>query len=128
MKLLIADDDSVSRIALREIVGQPEGLEVIEVEDGQAALDMLCDGLRPDLTIIDLRMPKLDGMQLLQRIRRDPDLKRLKVAITSVTRDRDTIVSLAKLQISGYLLKPYDAAKTREVLKPLLTPAEVPRK
>ena len=126
MKLLIADDDKVSRTALLELMGSPQGWEIVQVADGQAALDAICDGLRPDLCIVDLKMPRLDGMQLLQRLRRDPDLKSLKVVMTSATRDRDTILALAKLQISGYLLKPYDQTKTRAVLQPLLPTAANP--
>jgi CheY-like chemotaxis protein len=123
MKILLADDDKIERTALRELIGAQPNLEIVEVEDGQAALDALCDGLKPDLCILDIRMPKIDGIELLQRIRRDPLLRALKVVMTSATRDRDTILALAKLQIAGYLLKPYDAAKTRAVLQPFLAAA-----
>lgn len=119
MKLLIADDDQVSRTALKDIVGRPHGWEIIETDDGQAAMDTLCDGLKPDLCIFDIQMPRMGGVELLQRIRRDPQLKSLKVVMTSSTRDRDTIIALSKLQISGYLLKPYDAAKSKAILEPL---------
>jgi two-component system, chemotaxis family, chemotaxis protein CheY len=123
MKILLADDDKIERTALRELIGEQPNLELIEVEDGQAALDALCDGLKPDLCIFDIRMPKVDGVELLQRMRRDPLLRPLKVVMTSATRDRDTILTLAKLQLSGYLLKPYDTAKSRAVLQPLLAAA-----
>jgi len=119
MKILIADDDQVSRMALKDIVGCPHGWEITEVDDGEMAMEKLCDGLKPDLCIFDIKMPRLDGLQLLQRIRRDPLLKSLKVLMTSSTRDRDTIIALSKLQISGYLLKPYDTTKARAILEPL---------
>lgn len=125
MKLLLVDDDTVARTALREIIGSPPGWEILEAEDGQAALDQLCDGLRADLLIIDLRMPRLDGVELLQRLRRDLHLRNLKVVVSSSVRDRDTIVRLSSLKISGYLLKPYDAPKVRALLQPLLPPAPV---
>ncbi|MGC4073889.1 MAG: response regulator [Nibricoccus sp.] len=123
MKILLADDDKIERTALRESIGEQPNLEIVEVENGQAALDALCDGLKPDLCIFDIRMPHVDGLELLQRMRRDPLLRGLKVLMTSATRDRDTILALAKLQIAGYLLKPYDAAKTRAVLQPLFAAA-----
>lgn len=126
MNLLIADDDPVSRAALRSLIGAPEGWRITEVSDGQAALDTLCDGLGADLCIIDLNMPRVGGLELLQRIRRDPVFKSIKVVITSAARDRETILTLAKLQISGYLLKPYDEAKAKAVLKPLLPQTAVP--
>ncbi len=126
MKVLIADDDSVSRTALKEVVGPTPGMEFIEVDNGQAAMDSLCDGLKPDLCIFDIQMPQLDGLQLLQRIRRDPDFKSLKVVMTSSTRDRDMIIQLSKLQISGYLLKPYDNGKVRAALEPLFPTTTAP--
>ncbi|HEU5080913.1 MAG TPA: response regulator [Opitutaceae bacterium] len=120
MKLLIVDDDQVSRESLRDLIGRGPEMEVTEADDGQKALDILCDGLRPDLCIIDLKMPKMSGTELIQRMRRDPELKNLKVVVSSATRDRDVIVTLAKLQISGYVLKPYDSTKTRATLQALL--------
>ena len=120
MKILLADDDKIERTALREIIGEQPLLQITEVDNGQAALDALCDGLKPDLCIFDIRMPQIDGVELLQRMRRDNTLKGLKVVMTSASRDRDTILTLAKLQIAGYLLKPYDPAKTRTVLQPML--------
>ena len=124
MKILLADDDKIERTALRQLIAHHPNLEIVEVENGQAALDVLCDGLRPDLCIFDIRMPEVDGVELLKRMRRDPLLRGLKVVMTSASRDRDTIVTLAKLQIAGYLLKPYDAAKSGAVLQPLLAAAE----
>jgi CheY-like chemotaxis protein len=125
VKILIADDDPVTREALRAILLPLATVQITEVENGQAALDSLCDGLRPDLCIFDLNMPHLGGLELLQRIRRDPILRGTKVVVTSATRDRQTIVALAKLQISGYLLKPYDPAKVSATIEPLL-PREAP--
>jgi two-component system, chemotaxis family, chemotaxis protein CheY len=127
MKILLADDDKIERAALRELLGTQPNLEVVEVEDGQAAMDQLCDGLKPDLCIFDIRMPKIDGMELLKRIRRDPQLRPLKIVMTSATRDRETILTLAKHQISGYLLKPYETAKVKAVLQPLLATATDPQ-
>ncbi len=127
MKLLIVDDDAVSRAALRELIGTPFGWEILESEDGQSALDLLRGGLRPNVCIIDLKMPRLSGTELINEIRRMPELKALKVVATSSSRDRETIVGLATLQVSGYLLKPYDPLKTRAVLKPLIPSAADPR-
>ncbi len=123
MKILLADDDKIERTALRELIGDQPNLELLEVENGQAALDILCDGFKPDLCIFDIRMPQVDGIELLQRMRRDPILRSLKVVMTSATRDKETILTLAKLQIAGYLLKPYDAAKSRAILQPFFAAA-----
>ena len=110
-KILVADDDELERAALVDILKTEPDWQVTIANDGQMALNALCDGLRPQLCLFDVRMPKIGGLELLQRMRRDPSLKELHVAVTSATRDRDTIIALSKLRIDGYLLKPYDAPK-----------------
>ncbi|MBI5382992.1 MAG: response regulator [Opitutae bacterium] len=122
MKVLVADDDEIERTALRDILKALPGIELIEVADGQEALDRLCDGLRPQLCLLDIRMPRLNGVQLMQSIRRDPALRDLRAVITSSNRDRNIIVSLAQLSIAGYLLKPYDSAKVIGLVRQLLGP------
>ncbi len=119
-RILIAEDQETERTALREILRNEHGWEITEAKDGQEAIDLLCDGLRPDVCLLDLRMPRMDGLQMLQRMRRDPQLRDIKVIITSSSRDKDTIVALAKLKISGYLLKPYNTEKTIATIRPVL--------
>ena len=119
-RILIAEDQETERTALREILKTEPTWEITETKDGQEAMDLLCDGLRPDACLLDLRMPRMDGLQMLQRMRRDPMLRDIKVIITSSSRDKDTIVALARLKISGYLLKPYTTEKTLAALRPVL--------
>ncbi|WP_404420996.1 response regulator [Nibricoccus sp. IMCC34717] len=123
IQILLADDDAVERTALKEILRAEFDVEVVEAADGQAALDLLCDGLRPTLCIVDLKMPKIDGLELIQRVRRDIKLGNIRMMASSASRDRDTILALAKLKISGYLLKPYDPAKTVAQIKQAIADA-----
>lgn len=119
-QILLVDDDELERTSLREIFKAEPDWHLIEATDGQTGLDLLCDGLRPQLCLFDLRMPKIAGLELLTRIRRDPALKHLHVAIASASRDRDTIIALSKLGISGYVLKPYAADKVLATLHQIL--------
>lgn len=119
-RILIAEDQETERTALRAILKAEPGWEVTEVKDGQEAMDLLCDGFRPDVCLLDLRMPRVDGLEMLRRMRRDPLLRDIKVVVASGSRDKETIVSLAKLAISGYLLKPYNPEKTLATLRPLV--------
>ena len=122
-RILIIDDDEISRTTLREIFKAEPTWEIVEASNGQDALDRLCDGLRPDLCLVDLVMPEVGGIELIRRIRRDPTLRALRVAVASGSRNKDQIVALAQLNISGYLLKPFDPRKTLATVQQLLAPS-----
>jgi CheY-like chemotaxis protein len=121
-KILLVEDNAIERAALIDILRTRPDLEITEAEDGQAALELLRGGFQPDLCITDLQMPRLDGRQLIESLRRDPALAGLKTVVASSVRDRERIVALAQLHIAGYLLKPFDQQKTRAVLNQVLGP------
>jgi CheY-like chemotaxis protein len=125
-KILLVDDQEIERTALRTILAAEPNWTVSEADDGATALDLLCTGFRPQLCLVDLKMPHVDGLEFLRRVRRDPDLRGLKVMITSASRDRGTIIELAKLGIEGYLLKPYAPEKTLAVVRPVMAPLPDP--
>ena len=115
--VLLADDQEIHRAALVDIVKSVPGWTVVESADGQDAWERLRAGLRPNLAMFDLKMPRLDGQTLLQQIRDDPELRGMRVVIISSTPDREQILALARLQIAGYLLKPFDAVKVKQALR-----------
>jgi CheY-like chemotaxis protein len=130
-RLLIVDDSETERAALRQILAAEPTWELTEAQDGQQALDLLVDGFRPHLCLVDLKMPVMGGLEFLQRVRREPTLRHLKVTVTSASRDRTMVIELAKLGIEGYLLKPYDAERTLAILRPVIAamvdPADAPQ-
>lgn len=126
MKILIAEDDELSRMLLRDILEKEPGYEVIEAADGQAAWKLLEDGLSPDLCILDVMMPFLDGIGLLKKIRAHPRLGGIKVILCSALNDRTTVTQAAALSINYYVIKPYSmrtvldqVRKVRKQLDPL---------
>jgi len=125
-RILLAEDNAIERTALTQILRARPDCEITEAEDGQAAWDLLHGGFRPDLCVTDLRMPRLDGRQLIEKVRNDPALAGLKVVVASTVRDRETIIALARWRINGYLLKPYDPEKTRVVLDQALGSPQTP--
>ena len=126
MKILIAEDDELSRMLLRDILEKEKAYEVIEAADGQAAWKLLEDGMTPDLCILDVMMPSLDGIGLLKRIRSHPRLAGVKVILCSALNDRTTVTQAAALSINYYVIKPYSmrtvleqVRKVRKQLDPL---------
>src|SRR3954470_6600968 len=106
MKILIAEDNAISQELLKKILVR-RGHEVVVAGDGRVAWDLLCQGLNPDLAILDIMMPAMSGLEVLQRIRKDPRFKRLKIILCSALRDRETIAQGATLGIEYYILKPF---------------------
>jgi CheY-like chemotaxis protein len=124
MKILIAEDNAISQELLKKIL-ITRGHEVVVAGDGRVAWDLLCQGLNPDLAILDIMMPAMSGLEVLQRIRKDTRFKRLKAILCSALRDRETIAQGATLGIEYYILKPFKPDLVlQQVEKALIAAAE----
>lgn len=102
MKTLIVDDD----LALADVVSftmRRAGFEVIMAHDGQAALERWEDEA-PDLIILDLNLPKLDGLKVCERIRSEADTP---IIILSVRGEEDDVVRGLELGADDYIVKPF---------------------
>jgi two-component system cell cycle response regulator DivK len=123
-KLLIAEDDPASRELLREIL-QAQGYQVVEAEDGQAALNKI-EEESPDLVLLDIQMPKLDGLGVVRRLRQNPRFTSLPViAVTSYAMRGDREKALGA-GFDAYITKPIDPVGIRETVERLLWLAESP--
>lgn len=105
-KILIAEDNAVNRELLRELL-ELRGFEVSEACDGQQALAALAQS-KPDLLILDLGMPVLDGFGVIQRIRAEPELAQLRVLAATAYAMRGDKERVLEAGFDGYLSKPID--------------------
>ncbi|MCB9102377.1 MAG: response regulator transcription factor [Anaerolineales bacterium] len=103
MRVMIVDDHSVVRQGLTMFLTLDEGIEIVgEAENGEEALVRARD-LQPDVVLMDLLMPKMDGISAIKQLRRDqPDVE--IIALTSVLEDA-SVVGAVKAGAVGYLLK-----------------------
>ena len=123
--LLVEDDRAHAEIVMRNLRDFRVANKIVHVEDGQAALDYLyCKGpfagpeaaARPHLILLDLRLPKLDGLEVLKRIKGDEDLKTIPVVIlTTSSAETDMIKSYAN-GAGSYLVKPVDFEKFTKMM------------
>lgn len=103
IKVLIADDHAMFREALRTRLTQESGIQVVgEATQGDEALSM-AEALEPDILLLDIRMPKVDGLTVLPKIREKSP--RTKVLILSAFFDDDLIIEAMQNGAKGYLLK-----------------------
>jgi two-component system chemotaxis sensor kinase CheA len=105
---MIVDDDDNLRAVLRSILEQ-EGYQVSEARSGIECLDHLKAGEKPDLILLDVMMPDMDGWETSRRIKEDKDLKDNVVAMLTVkSRDKDKIKSLGFATADWHIAKPID--------------------
>lgn len=108
MKVLVVDDDVVSRMVLMHLIDSCGAYEVYEAEDGEDAWQQLREGLRPAICFCDLRMPRLSGMELLARVKADAAFDGMRFVLASAANDHATMAQASGLGAGGYLVKPFE--------------------
>ncbi len=121
MKILLVDDDLVSRMALVDLVQSLGKFQIIEAEDGEQAWEVLQSGSRPILCCCDIRMPRLSGIDFLQRVKNDPSLMQLPVVLVSSATDMETVQQAIKAGATDYIIKPFKALEAKQHLQKIIT-------
>jgi AmiR/NasT family two-component response regulator len=112
LHILIAEDESLIRLGLTRIL-EEAGHVVYAAEDGVAAI-ALADSRTPDLAILDIKMPRMDGLETAQRL-----YERAPVPILFLTAygERDLIERATRLPVMGYLVKPVREAELEAMIE-----------
>jgi CheY-like chemotaxis protein len=104
--VLVIEDDEASRESYAALIEQALGYPVMTAEHGQAALDLLRQGLQPSVIVLDLAMSQMDGVTFREQQLADPLLPRCPLIICSAVLDNAT--QLERLKASAYLEKPVE--------------------
>jgi CheY-like chemotaxis protein len=120
LTVLVADDDDINRQVLRALLEQ-RGHTVVEAQDGVQALEVIA-GARPDLVLMDVDMPHLDGLAAARRVRTMSGIDRA-VPIYALTgkASADDIAHVAACGMNGHLPKPVDLEALAHVLRHAVT-------
>jgi DNA-binding response OmpR family regulator len=102
-KILVIDDDQTFCELIRASADK-DTYEVITASDGSAGLAML-DRITPDIILLDIKMPRLNGIEFLEAMRKSEKNKNIPVLITSNDASMDTIAHGAELAVRGYFIK-----------------------
>lgn len=112
-RVLLIEDNPDDVFQVKRVLSHCGLLDHLKVVcDGNAAIDLLAEQLKeapeaiPDLIILDLKLPKVSGMEVLQWIRADQRLSRIPVVVLTGTLDDASLVELHRLGVLGYLVKP----------------------
>jgi CheY-like chemotaxis protein len=123
--LLVEDDPAHAEIVRRNLKNFRVANRIVHVEDGQAALDYLFrrngyadpkTSPRPDLTLLDLRLPKVDGLEVLRQIKDDEKLKRLPTVVLTTSAAESDMVNAYNHGAGSYLVKPVDFEKFTKLM------------
>ncbi len=109
ISVLIADDVAVLRAGLKAVLAEDSGIKVVgEASDGKEALEM-CIRLRPDVVLMDMRMPEYDGSYGTRKIK--DAVPEVKVLVLTTFDDKETVDRALSAGADGYLLKEMDSSQ-----------------
>lgn len=114
--VLIADDNSVDRLALKHLIAK-RGLAVETAENGLEAAKLLASHPKKyAMLMVDINMPSMNGLQLIQRIRKVKALQKLPIIVVSSETNSQSIKTARQLGITGWLVKPASSERILHML------------
>lgn len=126
MEILLVEDNLVNaRLTMGSIANGQVKHRLTLTRDGQEAIDFLfrvgrfAKAPRPDLILLDLRLPEIDGLDVLEKIKADETLRAIPVVIMTASEDEQDKLQCEQLKIDGYLRKPVDVHQFLELIKKL---------
>jgi len=115
MKILIVDDFATMRKILRNILKQIGFKNISEADDGKSALKILKKE-NFDLILSDWNMPEISGLELLNKVKSDNELKNIPFVMVTAEAQKDNILEAVKAGVNSYILKPFTPETVREKL------------
>lgn len=118
IRVLIADDQALFRRGLFVVLGTEDGVEVVaEAENGEDAIEKARE-LAPDVVLMDVRMPKVNGIEAAARIR--ADLPSTKILMLTVSDEEEDLYEAIKAGANGYLLKEISVEEVAEAIRAVM--------
>lgn len=123
--LLVDDSPRDAELALNALAQHNLANEVVVLRDGVEALDYLCYrgpfagrvGGQPAVILLDLKMPRMDGIEVLRQIKSDVHLRMIPVVVLTSSREQQDLVNSYQLGVNAYIVKPVGFAEFVEAVK-----------
>lgn len=126
--LLVEDNPNDAEMALRALKKNKLANNILVVEDGEEALDYLYArgnfsdnkyNCRPKIILLDLKLPKVDGKEVLRVIKNDPEKKVIPVIMLTSSKEESDIIESYRLGVNSYIVKPVEFDKFVDAVKDL---------
>ncbi|THB67555.1 MAG: response regulator [Desulfovibrio sp.] len=119
MKILIVDDARVARQIVKNMLEESGFTDIIEAENGDKALELLSKE-KVDCVLSDWNMPKMNGLELLRKIRATPGMTALPFIMVTAERMEENIVQAVQEGVSGYIKKPFGGKELQTKIRQAL--------
>ncbi len=120
--VLVVEDEADIMLTIR-LTLQADGYRVVGVGSGEAALDVFNES-PPDVTVLDVALPGIDGLEVVRRIRADRNHSNARIIMSSAHASGDVRRLAMALDCSGYLTKPFSTADLSAMIASVLATAE----
>ncbi len=126
--LLVEDNEADEELAIHALRTDNVANQIHVARDGEEALDFLfCRGEHsnrdcdkpPRLVLLDLKLPKVDGLEVLSQLKCDPRTRAIPIVILTSSQEEEDMVKGYQLGVNSYIQKPVDFAQFREIIKQL---------
>ncbi|MET8354035.1 MULTISPECIES: response regulator [unclassified Micromonospora] len=124
VRILVVDDDPGDVLMIEEALADSDVDKVIDVvSDGEEAMEFLraegrhLEARRPDVILLDLNMPRMDGRQVLGAVKQDEDLRTIPIVVLTTSNADTDIVGSYTLQANAYVTKPIDLDDFNDVVR-----------
>lgn len=118
--ILLAEDDKVDAMTVKRALKEIHVTNsLVIVENGEEALEYLknTNNEKPGIILLDLNMPKMNGIEFLRIAKKDNDIKMIPVVVLTSSKEEEDKVESFNLGVAGYMIKPVDYKKFVEVVK-----------
>ena len=119
--LLVEDNEAHAHLTQFFLEEQPLAVRVDRAQDGEEALAYLAASARPALVLLDLRLPRLDGLEVLRHIKTSNRLSAIPVVVLSTSESETDVAAAYALHANGYLTKPMDPVQYARMIEALIT-------
>jgi len=122
--ILLVEDDSVDAMTVKRAMRDLKvDHSVIHLVNGEEAMKYLTspDTEKPFVVLLDLNMPKMNGIEFLKAMKTHPELKTIPVIVLTTSKEQQDILGSFELGASGYMVKPVDYSKFVEILSKIVT-------
>lgn len=116
--LLVEDNENDAELTIRTLRKNNLANHLLRLEDGEEALEYLFNtsNNNPKLILLDLKMPKVDGLEVLKQLKGDPQKKSIPVVVLTSSKEERDIIDSYKLGVNAYIVKPVEFDKFIEAV------------